>query len=101
MLRELFGPRSIPALLKGGLEETSATHRVIAERVSSALDSSSSTGFSDALKAKTTQGRLTEADLQRDMAALADTQLRYEADAKLLQAAYQRLRSAIHGKSNG
>jgi flagellar basal body rod protein FlgB len=29
------------------------------------------------------------------MAELADTQLRYEADAKLLQAAYARLRTAI------
>jgi flagellar basal body rod protein FlgB len=33
--------------------------------------------------------------LERDMAALADTQLRYEADAKLLQAAYARLRTAM------
>lgn len=31
------------------------------------------------------------------MTALADTELRYEADAKLLQAAYARLRSAIRG----
>lgn len=100
MLRELFGPSTIPSLLKGGLEEASATHRVIADRVAGALDSSSSADFSDALEAKTTQQRLTEADLQRDMAALADTQLRYEADARLLQEAYQRLRTAIHGRGN-
>ncbi len=99
MIRDLFGPNTVTSLLRGGLEEASATHRVIAERVSGALDSSTSTSFEDALKAQQGQGRLTEADLQRDMAALADTQLRYEADAKLLQAAYVRLREAIRGRN--
>jgi flagellar basal body rod protein FlgB len=99
MLRGLFGPSALTSMLRGGLEETSATHRVIADRVANALDSSSATSFSDELKAKQGKAAVTEADLQRDMASLADTQLRYEADAKLLKEAYTRLREAIRGRN--
>ena len=95
MLKNLFGPTSTSSMLRGGLEEASATHRAIAARVAGALKSSAG-DFPGELEARTAQGRLDEADLQRDMAALADTQLRYEADAKLLHAAYARLRTAIH-----
>lgn len=94
MLKGLFGPSSLTATLRGGLEETSATHRAIADRVANALQASSSTDFDSTLKAKGA-GKVDEADLQRDMTALADTQIRYEADAKLLQAAYARLRAAV------
>jgi len=93
MLKGLFGPGTLTSALRGGLEETSATHKVIAARVANALQSSGSTDFDAALQAKHAQG--TEADLQNDMTSLADTQLRYEADAKLLQAAYARLRAAV------
>jgi flagellar basal body rod protein FlgB len=92
MIKSLFGPSSITSQLRGGLEEVSATHRAIADRVASATQASSQTGFAEALNAGAAAP-----DLQQDMAALADTQLRYEADAKLLQAAYGRLRSAIRG----
>jgi len=96
MIRSLFGPSSLSSQLRGGLEETSATHRAIADRVASRLSSSTQTGFTDALQAEAARAA-EEADLQRDMAALADTQLRYEADAKLLRKAYERLRTAIRG----
>ncbi len=95
MLKGLFGPSSVTSMLRGGLEETSATHRAIAERVAGALDSSSSVSFSDQLEARAAGARPSQVDLERDMTALADTQLRYEADAKLLQAAYAQLRAAI------
>jgi flagellar basal body rod protein FlgB len=52
--------------------------------------------FEDKLQAEAARAQQ-EADLQRDMSALADTQLRYEADAKLLHDAYARLRTAIRG----
>ncbi len=99
MSLSLFGTGSVSSMLRGGLEETSATHRAIAQRVASALDVSSSADFASALKAKAGQHKLSEEDLERDMASLADTQLRYEADAKLLQGAYARLRAAM--KMNG
>lgn len=95
MLRSLFGTGTVTAMLRGGLEETSATHRAIAKRVSGALGASTSTDFASALEAKAGQAKLSEADLQREMASLADTQIRYEADAKLLHGAYAQLRAAM------
>lgn len=99
MLRELFGPSTLTSMLRGGLEETSATHRAIAERVSGAVPSSGKVDFSAELGAQAAAARLEEADLQRDMVALVDTQIRYEADAKLLHQAYERLRTAIHDRA--
>jgi flagellar basal body rod protein FlgB len=98
MLGELFGSGTVSSLLRGGLEEATATHRAIADRVARALEASSSVDFGESLQARQAAAASTEADLQRDMASLADTEIRYDADAKLLQAAYQRLRSAM--KSN-
>lgn len=98
MLKSLFGPNAVSSMLRGGLEEASATHRAIADRVAHLLGSSSNVDFADELAKKTAEGRLDEDALQRDMAALADTQLRYEADAKLLQEAYGRLRTAMRDR---
>ena len=98
MLRSLFGPNAVTSMLRGGLEETSATHRVIADRVAGRLSSSANPVFEDQLQAEAAKAQQ-EADLQRDMTSLADTQLRYEADAKLLRDAYARLRTAIRGSS--
>ncbi len=92
MLKSLFGPDSVSSMLRGGLEETSATQRAIAERVSKTLTSSES-DFAGQLDAATAQAR--EETLEQDMTALADTELRYEADAKLLQTQYAQLRAAI------
>lgn len=98
MLRSLFGTGTVSSMLRGGLEETMATHRAIANRVSNALQASTSTDFSSALQAESAKQKLDQADLERDMASLADTQLRYEADAKLLRSAYDRLRSAMRDR---
>lgn len=98
MLRSLFGLGSLTNELRGGLEEASATHRAIAQRVSSSLEASSSTEFTSQLEAQKSKAKLSEVDLQRDMASLADTQLRYEADAKLLQEAYARLRATYRDR---
>ncbi len=95
MLKDLFGPTSVTYMLRGGLEEASATHRAIADRVASATTASSSVDFSQQLGAKSGAAREQQADLQHDMASLADNELRYETDAKLLQAAYARLRTAV------
>lgn len=95
MFRSLFGTGTLTSMLRGGLEETSATHRAIAQRVSGALGASTSTDFASALQAKQGQSKVAAADLERDMASLADTQIRYEADAKLLQGAYAQLRATM------
>jgi hypothetical protein len=98
MIRGLFGPSSVSAMLRGGLEEASATHRVIADRVAGALSSSTTSDAPEGAPGGP-GGKVSQADLERDMAALADTQLRYEAEAKLLQAAYGRLRSALRDRA--
>lgn len=95
MLRGLFGTGTVTSMLRGGLEEAMATHKAIAARVSNAMQASTSSDFSSALQAENAKQKLSQADLERDMASLADTQLRYEADTKLLRSAYDRLRSAM------
>ena len=98
MLRELFGPTTLSAMLRGGLEETSATHRAIAARVSGAVPTSGKVDFASELESQAAR-KASEADLEHDMVALVDTQVRYEADAKLLHEAYARLRTAIHDRA--
>jgi hypothetical protein len=102
MILSLFGPNTDVAMLRGGLDETSATQRTIAARVAAATSSSSTDGdFATQLGAhKGAHGAPSQADIQQDMAALADTELRYESCAKLLQSAYASLRSAMQ-TSNG
>lgn len=92
MIQNLFGSNTLTYMLRGGLEEASITHRGIADRVAGALTQSSSTDFPGQLEGAQ---QASQADLERDMAALVDTQLRYEAEAKLLHAAYGRLRTAV------
>jgi flagellar basal body rod protein FlgB len=95
MIKGLFGNTTLPYALRSGLEEATTTHKAIAARVAGALSSSSSTDFGADFSAAKGKKKIEEADLQKDMAELADTQLRFEADAKLLQQAYGRLRTAI------
>src|SRR5262245_43261741 len=95
MLSGLFGSTSLTSQLRGGLEEVSATHQSIADRVAGTLAQSSSVNFANALNASTAKAGVDQARLEQDMASLADTQIRYEADARLLQQAYARLRTAI------
>lgn len=95
MIKGLFGAGSVTATLRGGLEEAAATHRTIADRVAKGLGRSSSADFSGELDAAASQS---DAALTQDMAALADTQLRYEATARLLQKSYSDLRTAIRDR---
>jgi hypothetical protein len=95
MIKGLFGASSITSALRGGMDDAMALHRAIADRVAGAGASSSRTSFEGALKQSQAS---TEADIQRDMATLADTELRYEAEAKLLQGAYEKLRTALRDR---
>jgi flagellar basal body rod protein FlgB len=96
MIRGLFGDASLSARLRGGLEEASATQRGIGRRVADALQVSTSTSFANATQAELEKAKRAEADVQREMGSLADTQLRFEADVQLLRETYQRLRTAIN-----
>ena len=90
MLARLIGSDTTAAHLKSGLDESSRAVRGIAHRVAN----SSTPDFADALQAADAAGG-TEVDIEREMVALADEQLRYEATASLLQKVYQQVRSAI------
>lgn len=91
MIKALFGQSTVPATLREALDASMQRHREIGRRVAeaSAAASSSADGAPGA----------SEANLADDMAAMADTQLRYEAEARLLSLVYQGLRRSI--RSNG
>jgi hypothetical protein len=95
MIRSLFGPSSVAHALREGLDQEMAMHRAIAGRVSGALSSSTHSDFSRTLAEASKRPESRESDLLGDMAALADTQIRYEVEAKLLQGVYKGLREAI------
>ncbi|MDX2208423.1 MAG: hypothetical protein SFU57_12355 [Gemmatimonadales bacterium] len=95
MIEKLFGTGTVTHQLRGGLQEASATHREIAERVAKGLGTSSVNGFGGELDAAMANS---EQELTRNMAALADTQLRYEATARLLQKSYTDLRTAMRDR---
>lgn len=98
MIRSLFGVNTVVSMLRGGLEETSATQRGIAARVAKATTASATGDFAGQLQAATkgrAQPKLSDTDLQQEMAALADTQIRFEASSKLLHSAYGQIRTAL------
>ena len=93
MIRDLFGPSSVYAALRGGLDREAARQRGIAHRVANTqaeLAGDAATGQSAGAGAAAAQ-----ADLERSMVSLADTQLHYDATAVLLQKAYGQFRSAL------
>jgi hypothetical protein len=96
MIKALFGPSSPTYALRQALDASMQRHREIAQKVAGAL-ASSAQGSGDGSATGVSPGG--GEDLVQDMAALADTQIRYEAEARLLHTAYERLRSAI--RNNG
>jgi flagellar basal body rod protein FlgB len=97
MFSALFGNQTRIGNLRWSLDDSTRTHKEIAARVAGALDASGNTDFSQALASQ--QARKPQVDIQQEMVDLASTQLRFDANAKLLQSAYQQLRTAL--KSNG
>jgi flagellar basal body rod protein FlgB len=97
MFSAIFGSETRIGNLRWSLDDTSKAHKGIAARVAGAVDASGNTDFDQALADKSRQAP--KVDLEKEMVDLASTQLRYDASAKLLQQAYQSLRTAI--KTNG
>ena len=91
MIKALFGTGTAPWRLRGGLAELSATHTAIATRLADGTRASTGSSFADAL-GEVTGGGIGEREVLTSMASLADTQLRFEATARLLQRAYADLR---------
>lgn len=90
MLRHILGSNSTAAALRGELDAAKESATRIARNVANA----STPGFNAVLDDAMTEG--TEGvDLEKEMIALADEQLRFEASAQLLSKIYQQARVAI------
>ncbi|MBX6363361.1 MAG: hypothetical protein IRZ00_05790 [Gemmatimonadetes bacterium] len=95
MLSGLIGRLSTVSMLKEGLDASSARARVIASRVANASDPG---GFAVALDGAGQGGAAgvgQPVDLETEMVALADEQLRYQAMASLLQRVYAQVRASV------
>ncbi len=96
MFSSLFGAQSKIGQLRWSLDDSSRTQRGIAGRVAGALEGSGNADFDQALADQAANHP--KVDLETEMVNLASTQLRYDASAKLLSAAYQGLRTAIRDR---
>ena len=97
MLNQLLGRISGVGELKEDLGVSSSRLRETAHRIANATNGVEP-GFDDALNgamAGETNG--TEVDLETEMVALANEQIRYDASADLLRRTYERLRNAVRG----
>ena len=99
MIRQIFGPETVVGILRTGLNESSEAHRNIQSKVANALSSDQNADFAATLNAQLANAQDGEQDLLGDMIALADNQLRYDAEASLLRRTYEQIRTAIHERS--
>lgn len=88
----LFGAGSMTQSMRGGLTELSATHATIAARIAAAQGESTVDGFGGQLESAMAQQ---EAELNRNMTSLADTEIRYDALTRILQKSYTDFRTAM------
>ena len=97
MLKHLLGPSSGVGTLKGDLDAATSRMREMAHRVANATNGVEP-DFEQGLQAAL-EGReaTAEVDLEAEMVALANEQIRYDASADLLRRTYERLRSAVRG----
>jgi hypothetical protein len=104
MLYGFIGRVSAAPELKQALDISSQRTRLIADRVAKAslggADGFAATlGAVDEGEEPPTAGGLTEPiDLESEMVALADEQLRFETTARLLQKAYQNIRLSLRDR---
>lgn len=93
MIGRLMGPATSAAMLKDSLGASSDRARGIANRIANA----SSSGFAGALDSA--QAASGSVDIEAEMVALADEQIRFEALTRLLQKTYAQIHSAIKERS--
>lgn len=91
MLKALIGSNTLSSALREGLNASTQRSAETAHRIANAFNGGSH-AFEDAL-AQAQPGE--PVDVEAEMVALADEQLRYEATTRLLQKVYQQIRSSI------
>lgn len=92
MIQRLMGQGSSVDQLKRGLDQSTQNVRGIAHRIANASVRGQST-FAQALDEA--QAGEAPVDVEKEMVALADEQLRFEAATNLLQKVYAQLRSSV------
>lgn len=95
MIRGLFGPNTVVGDLRASLDDQSVRHRVISNQIANLLTGQANSGFAADLSRQLADGETRQVDLAESMVALADTSLRYDVAARLLQRTYQQFRTAI------
>lgn len=95
MIRGLFGPNTVVGDLRASLDDQSVRHRVISDQIANLLIVEANGGFAADLSRQLAGGETQQDGLEKSMVALADTSLRYDVAARLLQRAYQQFRTAI------
>ena len=99
VIRGLFGPNTVVGDLRTSLDDQSARHRTISGRIANLTTPNETRGFAADLSQQLGNREAVDLDLQQKMVELADTSLRYDVSARLLQRAYQQLRSAIRERA--
>jgi flagellar basal body rod protein FlgB len=94
MIRGLFDNNTIAGELRQGLNRYSATHRAIADGVANALTPGNQVSFQEQLDAQAAGGGV-EGDLEANMVALADNEIRYQAATRLLDRVYSQIRMTM------
>ncbi len=92
MLSRILGDRSLVPELRAELDRSTRAVREIAHRVANAA-TGAGPDFGRALRQA--EGSRGGVDLEKEMVALAEEQLRFETVAQLLQKTYQGLRSSL------
>lgn len=101
MLFGLIDRTTSATSLKSGLDRSVERSRGIADRVSKATLQNGD-GFSlEAKGGAAVQAAANPVNVEDEMTALADEQLRFLATSRLLEKTYQSLRTAIKGGGNG
>ncbi len=99
MLYGFFNRVSPVNTLKEGLDISTQRTRLIADRVSKASLAGTAQAFSlPAAGAAPGSQETGPVDLEAEMVSLADEQIRYEATARLLDKAYQKIRTSMRDR---
>jgi flagellar basal body rod protein FlgB len=98
MFTRMLGPETASAMLKDGLDASVVRARGIANRIANV--STPAGGFSEVLDgAQAGTDGAADIDLEGEMAALADEQIRFEAISNLLQKVYSQVRASVRERS--
>jgi flagellar basal body rod protein FlgB len=91
MLKALIGSNTLTGALREGLNTSAQRGAETAHRIANAFNGTQTT-FDEALQQASAGEPI---DVEAEMVALADEQLRFEATTRLLQKVYQQIRSSV------